>query len=100
MKSLTEGISIMKKINWKVRFNNPLWWVQIALAVFGPIFAYFGLMWDDMTTWGAIIDLLFKAVKNPVVFVAVVVSIVNAVNDPTTKGIGDSETAITYIKPY
>lgn len=89
----------MKKINWKVRFNNPFWWVQIALALFGPILAYFGLMWEDMTTWGAILDLLFKAVKNPVVFVAVLVSVFNALNDPTTKGIFDSVTARSYKVP-
>lgn len=87
------------KINWKVRLNNPLWWVQIVLAVFGPILAYFGLMWKDMTTWGAILDLLFAAVKNPVVVVAVAVSVFNAVNDPTTKGLSDSETARAYVKP-
>lgn len=87
------------KINWLVRFKNPLFWVQMALAIFGPILAYFGLMWEDMTTWGAVANLLLGAVKNPVVFVAVIVSVFNAINDPTTKGLSDSETARAYIKP-
>lgn len=89
----------MKKINWKVRFKNPVFLVQIVLAVFGPILAYFGLMWEDMTTWGAILDLLVGAVKNPVVVVAVVVSVANAINDPTTKGLADSTNARVYIRP-
>ncbi len=87
------------KINWKVRLANPVFWVQMVLAVFGPILAYFGVMWKDMTTWGMILDLLVGAVKNPVVVVAVVVSVVNAINDPTTKGLADSTNARAYIKP-
>ncbi|WP_037372644.1 phage holin [Anaerovorax odorimutans] len=90
----------MNKINWKVRFNNPVWWAQIALAVIGPILAYFGLMWKDITTWGTLINLLFDAVKNPVVFVSIIVSVFNALNDPTTKGLGDSEMAKTYMSPF
>ena len=40
------------KINWKVRIKNPLWWVQIAAALLLPMLAYFGLAWEDMTSWG------------------------------------------------
>lgn len=87
------------KINWKVRFRNPVFIVQLLVAVFFPILAYFGLKWDDMTSWGAILNALYGAVQNPVVVVAVVVSVWNAINDPTTKGLADSETARAYIKP-
>ena len=87
------------KINWKVRFRNPLFIVQLVLAVFTPIMTYFGLVWDDMTTWGAIGGLLLDAIKNPVVVIAVLVSAWNAINDPTTAGVGDSERALTYSEP-
>lgn len=87
------------KINWKVRFANPEFWKQIVLAVFVPLLAYYGMMWDDMTTWTAIGDLFVQAIKNPVVVMSVVVSVYNAVIDPTTKGIGDSEQALTYTQP-
>ncbi len=87
------------KINWKVRFANPEFWKQIVLAVFVPLLAYYGMMWDDMTTWAAIGDLFVQAIKNPVVVMSVVVSVYNAVIDPTTKGIGDSEQALTYTQP-
>lgn len=86
-------------INWKVRFHNPTFWIQICVAVFVPILAYFGLNWNDMTTWTAIGSLLWKAVQNPVVVLSVVVSVYNAIVDPTTKGIGDSARAMTYDKP-
>ena len=37
------------KINWKVRFKNPHWWVSVALAVATPIGAYYGLTGSDAT---------------------------------------------------
>ena len=58
-----------------------------------------GLSWDDMTTWGALGDLLIGAVKNPVIVVSVLVSVWNAVNDPTTAGFTDSAQAMTYETP-
>lgn len=87
------------KINWKVRFKNPIFIVQLVLAVITPILAYFCLAWEDMTTWASIGTLLLDAVKNPVVVVAVLVSVWNAVNDPTTSGVGDSAEALTYTAP-
>ena len=87
------------KINWKVRFANPEFWKQIALAVFVPLLAYYGMNWSDMTTWAAIGELFVQAVQNPVVVLSVVVSVYNAIIDPTTKGISDSELAMTYEKP-
>lgn len=87
------------KINWKVRFANPEFWKQIALAVFVPLLAYYGMMWDDMTTWAAIGELFAQAIQNPVVVLSVVVSIYNALIDPTTKGMSDSDRAMTYDKP-
>lgn len=87
------------KINWKVRFANPEFWKQIAMAVFVPLLAYYSLNWADMTTWAAIGELFVQAVQNPVVVLSVVVSVYNAIIDPTTRGIGDSEQALTYTQP-
>ena len=87
------------KINWKVRIKNPVFWVQIVVAVILPVLAYFGLSWEDMTTWGAIGQVLLDAVKNPVVIVSVVVSVFNTITDPTTKGLSDSTRALDYEKP-
>ena len=84
------------KINWLIRFKNPTFIVSILMAIFMPILAYFGMNWNEMTTWGAIWDLLVEAIKNPVVVVAVIVSVYNAIIDPTTKGISDSKRALEY----
>ncbi len=86
-------------MNWKVRIKNPVFWVQIVLAVFTPILAYAGLTAEDMTTWGALGDLIVGAVSNPYVLGLVVVSVWNAVNDPTTSGVTDSQQALEYNEP-
>ena len=87
-------------INIKVRFRNPVFIAQLFLAVLTPILAYAGLTMQDLTTWKALGDLLLSAVKNPYVLSLVVVSVFNAVTDPTTAGITDSERALTYDFPH
>ena len=86
-------------INWKVRFRNPVFYAQLSLAVLTPILAYMGLTMSDLTTWSAVGNVLLQAVSNPYVLVLVLVSVWNAVNDPTTSGISDSTNALTYDKP-
>ena len=86
-------------INWKVRLVNPVFWVQIIVAIVLPILAYLGLSWEDMTSWDALGGVFVEAVKNPVILASVVVSVWNAINDPTTKGLRDSDRAMTYDKP-
>ena len=88
------------RINWTVRIKNPMWWVQIALAVLTPILAYAGLTVEDMTTWAALGDLLLDAVSNPYVLGLVAVSVWNAINDPTTKGMSDDAEVMTLTEPY
>ena len=87
------------KINWKVRVKSPLFWVEIVAAIILPILAYFGMSLEDMTSWAALGNVLLEAIQNPVVIVATVVSVWNAITDPTTKGISDSAQALTYNTP-
>lgn len=89
----------MKNINWKVRFRNPVFIAQIAIAVLLPILTYMGMSWEDMTTWATLGNLFVEAVKNPVIVVSVIISVWNAINDPTTKGMGDSTQALGYSEP-
>lgn len=77
-------------INWKVRFKNPLFWVQLVAAISVPMFAGVGLEWEAMTTWAALGETIVKAVSNPVVIVAMLVAAWGVVNDPTVAGAGDS----------
>lgn len=86
-------------MNLKVRLKNPVFILQIVLAVLTPILAYAGITASDITTWGKLGDLLFNAISNPYVLGLVAVSVWNAMNDPTTKGIKDSISALSYTQP-
>ena len=88
-----------RMINYKVRFRNPVFIAQLVLAILTPILAYAGLTMQDLTTWKALGDLLLGAIKNPYVLSLVIVSVFNAVTDPTTAGLKDSENAMTYSYP-
>lgn len=86
-------------INLKVRFKNPVFIAQLVLSVMTPILAYAGLTVADLTSWSALGQLLIDALMNPYVLGLVVVSVWNALNDPTTKGLSDSSQAMTYTTP-
>ena len=87
------------KINWKVRIKNPLFWVQIALSILAPVMAYMGITAEELTSWSILWATLFEAIKNPYVCALVLVSVWNAINDPTTEGVSDSVQALTYTQP-
>lgn len=86
-------------MNLTVRIKNPVFWANIAIAVVAPILAYFGLTGADVTTWGRALEIAADAIANPYVMVLVVTSVWNALNDPTTAGVGDSERAKSYTVP-
>jgi phi LC3 family holin len=83
------------QINWKVRIRNKVFWTSLisALALLGQAIA--GLL-------GYTIDFSTLAGKLVVVVDAVfAVLVVLGINvDPTTEGYGDSDRAMTYVKPW
>ena len=87
------------KINWKIRFKNPIFYAQIILAILTPILAYMGITAQDLTSWSYLGQVLLQAVSNPYVLALIVVSVWNAVNDPITSGVTDSTQALNYDKP-
>lgn len=87
------------KINWTVRFKNPVFIAQLVLSVLMPILAYAGLNATDITSWAILGDLLLQAISNPYVLAMVVTSVWNCINDPTTSGVSDSDRAMSYDKP-
>ena len=87
------------KINWTVRIKNPVFWGNVGMAILFPILTHMGMNWEDMTTWATIGKLLIDAIQNPVIVVAVIISVWNALNDPTTAGLSDSNLAMTYTEP-
>ena len=86
-------------MNLKVRFKNPVFIAQLILAILTPILAYAGLTVQDLTSWQKLGEILLEAIRNPYVLGLIVVSVWNALNDPTTAGITDSAQALTYDKP-
>jgi phi LC3 family holin len=86
-------------INLKVRFKNPVFLAQLFLSVLTPILAYAGLTVADLTSWSALGQVFMDAIMNPYVLGMVVVSVWNALNDPTTAGLHDSRLAMTYTEP-
>lgn len=83
------------KINWIVRIKNKQFWMAVipALAlVVQAVAAVFGYTLDFSTLVGKIL-----AVVDAVFALLVILGI--AV-DPTTKGVGDSERALGYEKPW
>lgn len=86
-------------INWKVRFKNPIWWAQVAVAIVMPLVIGMGYQWSDMTTWSKLFDTLWQAVQNPCVLFAMLASLWTAITDPTTAGICDSKQALEYDAP-
>lgn len=86
-------------INWKVRIQNPVWWAQVVSAIVLPMLVALGMSWEEVTTWAKLWEVIVAAFGNPVTVVAVVVSVWNTLNDPTTAGLGDSALALTYNEP-
>ena len=87
------------KINWKIRFKNPQFIAQLVVAVFIPILTYAGITAQDITSWAILLALMADATSNPYVLLMVAASVYNAVVDPTTTGLSDSQQALTYSAP-
>ena len=81
-------------INWKIRLKNPVFIAQLACAVVIPLITGMGYEWSQMTTWATLGEVIAAALGNPVVVVAMVVSVFNLITDPTTSGISDSKSAL------
>ena len=91
----------MNNINWKLRFSftNKAFLTRVAVGVLIPLLGYFGLKFEDLTTWQAVQDVFVKAISNPYVLGLCLVNVLNLVPDPTTKGFRDSKEALEYEVP-
>ncbi len=80
-----------KKMNLKVRLNNPLFIASVVMSILTPILGYMGITVQDVTSWKALGDILMQAIANPYVLGLVVVSLYNTCIDFTTPGLKDSQ---------
>lgn len=87
------------KINWKIRFKNPVVWILLIINLATTIFASTGLTLNIDTTWKSVIKALISVITRPYVFFAVISAIIGIIVDPTTHGFKDSDIALEYIEP-
>ena len=73
-------------MDWKAKLRNPAFRINIILSVIVPVGAYFGITGSDITSWGALLDIAWRAISNPYVLFTIVVSVSNAIHNPNTKG--------------
>ena len=81
------------KINWKVRFKNPVWLTSFISLIIG--FVYNVLKCFDITpsvTQNQIIEIVGQ--------VMTFLGLIGVVVDPTTAGLNDSNRAMGYEEPY
>ncbi len=82
------------KVNWLVRIKNKTFWIAIVPALIMLVevgISVFGVQVDLGDTGNKIIsfvNILFS-----------ILIIMGIVNDPTTKGVGDSTQALEYTEP-
>ncbi|WP_187169238.1 phage holin [Enterococcus faecium] len=84
----------MKNINWKVRMRNKSFWLAVvpaALLLAQVIAVPFGYNFE--------IDVINKQLLDIINAAFAFLSILGVVTDPTTKGLSDSEQALSYSKP-
>lgn len=82
------------RINWKVRIRNKNFWITVipALLLFiQAVAAVFGFALDLGDLGNKLLVVVNAAFG--------VLSILGIVTDPTTKGVSDSDQAMTYEKP-
>ena len=82
------------KINWKVRLKNKTFWLSVVPAVLlfiqvvAGVFGYTLDVGDLGNKLLAVVNAAFA-----------LLSVLGIVTDPTTKGVADSELALSYDKP-
>jgi phi LC3 family holin len=86
-------------INWKVRFKNRAW----VIAFISQGFILLQIVLTLLNTFGVTDYQLTEQIKSEILTVVntvfILLSMLGVVQDPTTKGVGDSERAKSYTEP-
>ena len=80
------------KINLKVRFKNPVFWLTVIPAVITFVYTVLG-------AFDVVPALSQDVIVNIVTALISALTTIGVLIDPTTKGVGDSERALGYDKP-
>lgn len=80
------------KINWKVRLKNPVFWLTVIPAVIALVYTILGLL-------GIVPTISEDTLVNAATAIISALTTIGVLIDPTTKGVGDSDRALTYEEP-
>lgn len=82
------------KVNFKVRFKNKAFWVALIPALFlllQQVLAIFGIEYDGTQLSEQLISIIGTLFA--------ILALMGVVQDPTTKGVSDSDQALEYTEP-
>lgn len=80
------------KINWKVRFKQPAFWIATIPVVISFVYAILAL-------FGVVPSITEETIQNAFIAIVAVLAQFGISVDHTTPGIGDSARALTYVYP-
>ena len=83
----------MNNINWKVRIKNGSWWLAVISAIIIALFSVLRLC-------GVELKVSEEEIINVVTLILMIPATIGIISDPTTKGISDSQRAMTYERPH
>lgn len=80
------------KINWKVRFRNPVWVTSLVALIISTVYQILAMFEiAPALTEDTIMQIVSGVVQ--------LLTLVGVMIDPTTKGVGDSDRAMEYERP-
>lgn len=80
------------KINWKVRFRNPVWVTSLVALIISTVYQVLAMFEiAPALTEDTIMQIVSGVVQ--------LLTLVGVMIDPTTKGVGDSDRALEYKEP-
>ena len=68
-------------INWKIRFKNREFFIQLIVSIISSIFAYMGITASEITSWYKLFEIIRQAFSNPYIIFIMVISIYNFLID-------------------
>ena len=80
------------KINLKVRFKNPVFWLTVIPAVITLVYTVLG-------AFDVVPAISQDNIVNIITALVSALTTIGVLVDPTTKGVGDSERALNYTEP-
>ena len=83
---------MLKNINWKVRLKSGPFWMGVTSAMVAVIF-------EILSLCGVELPVTADQIMHVVTIVLMLLATLGVVTDPTTKGIKDSQLAMTYDAP-